>query len=256
VGVPKSPGEIDAMAASGAVLAECHGILADEVREGVSLLELDRIAEELVRERGGVPAFKGYNGFPGTICPSLNEQVVHAIPGPYRLRAGDILSLDAGVVLDGWVSDSARTHAVGDVGAEAERLIAVTEASLWKGIAAARVGAHVGDVGAAVQAEVEAAGFSVVRTLVGHGLGRSMHEEPQVPNFGARGSGPELQEGIVVAIEPMVNAGGPDVTMAPDGWTISTADGSLSAHFEHTVAVTAAGPRVLTLHAGAAVPAL
>jgi methionyl aminopeptidase len=245
--VPKTRGELDAMAAAGDVLAVCLDMLAEEAREGVTTLALDSAAEEFIRARGGVPSFKGYHGFPGSICPSVNEQVVHAIPGPYRLLSGDVLSIDAGVTLDGWVADAARTLPIGAVTAEAARLIMVTEAALERGIAACRLGGRVGDIGHAVQAEVEAAGFSVVRSLVGHGVGRSMHEEPQVPNFGQAGSGLRLAEGVVVAIEPMVNAGGHDVVMAPDGWTISTKDGSLSAHFEHTVAVTSAGPRILTL---------
>jgi methionyl aminopeptidase len=253
VPVPKTPGEVDAMAASGAVLAACLDMLCAAVRPGVTTIELDRLAEEHIRAHGGVPAFKGYRGFPGSICPSVNSEVVHAIPGPYALREGDLVSIDAGVVLDGWVSDSARTVAVGEVADVARRLLEATERALERGIAAALVGHHVGDIGHAVQAEVEGAGFSVVRSLVGHGVGRTMHEEPQVPNFGLPGTGAELVEGIVIAIEPMVNAGDHEVVMGPDGWTISSRDGSLSAHFEHTVAVTAAGPRILTM--GAPVPA-
>ena len=217
---------------------------------GVTTGHLDEIAEEFIRERGGIPAFKGYpTAFPASICPSVNDQVVHAIPNGYALRDGDILSIDAGVVLDGWVADAARTLAVGTVSPDAARLIEVTESSLHRGIAAARVGNRVGDIGHAVQTEVEAAGFSVVQSLVGHGVGRSMHEEPQVPNFGRPGTGVELVEGVVIAIEPMVNAGGHEVILGADGWTITTQDGSLSAHCEHTVAVTAAGPRILTLPA-------
>jgi methionyl aminopeptidase len=235
------------MAAAGAVLAECHDMLASEIAVGVTTKRLDELAEELIRSRGATPAFKGYHGFPGSICPSVNDQVVHAIPGDYALRDGDVLSMDAGVVLDGWVADAARTHAVGTISPIAARLIEVTRVALDRGIAAARVGGRVGDIGHAVQSEVEAAGFSVVQSLVGHGIGRSMHEEPQVPNFGRPGTGPELSEGIVIAIEPMVNAGHHDVTLGDDGWTITTKDGSLSAHWEHTVAVTADGPRILTV---------
>jgi methionyl aminopeptidase len=245
--VAKTAAEIDAMAAAGEMLAACHDLLAAEARAGVTTIHLDAIAEEFIRAAGGTPAFKGYLGFPGSICPSVNEQVVHAIPGPYALREGDILAIDAGVILDGWVADAARTLAIGSVSVQAARLMAATEAALHCGIVAARVGNHVGDIGHAVQTEVEAAGFSVVQSLVGHGVGRSMHEEPQVPNFGRPGTGPELIAGMVIAIEPMVNAGRHEIVMADDGWTISSADGSLSAHFEHTVAVTADGPRILTL---------
>jgi len=237
------------MAAAGAALAECLDILVSEVRPGVTTGDLDLIAEDAIRARGATPAFKGYHGFPGSICPSVNAQVVHAIPGPYALEDGDILSIDVGLVLDGWVADTARTLPVGAVGDQARRLIEVTERALERGIAAARADGHVGDIGHAVQTEVEAAGFSVVRSLVGHGVGRQMHEEPQVPNFGRPGAGERLVPGVVIAIEPMVNAGGPDVVLDPDGWTVRSADGTLSAHAEHTVAVTAGGPRILTRRA-------
>jgi methionyl aminopeptidase len=240
------------MAASGALLARVHDVLAGEVRAGVSTRHLDEIAEQVIRDGGGVPAFKGYRGFPGSICPSLNDEVVHAIPSDEVVLAeGDVLSLDCGVVLDGWVSDAARTHAVGEVAPEARHLIEATREALARGIAAVRAGGHVGDVGHAVQSHVEGQGLTVVESLVGHGVGRSMHEEPQVPNHGTPGTGPELVEGLVIAIEPMVNIGGPDVQLAPDGWTVTTRDGSLSAHWEHTVAVTASGPRVLTGGPGA-----
>lgn len=244
----KTPGEIDAMAASGALLTACHDVLQDEIAPGVTTRALDEIAEQFLRDRGGVPAFKGYHGFPATITTSVNDQVVHAIPGDVTVAEGDILSVDAGVILDGWVSDMARTHAVGDVSDEAQRLMSATEASLYRGIEACVPGGTVGDIGHAVQTEVEAAGFSVVRSLVGHGVGRAMHEQPQVPNFGKPGAGPPLEAGIVIAIEPMVNAGGPDVVVdKDDGWTVSSTDGSLSAHYEHTVAVTDDGPRILTI---------
>ena len=219
--VPKTAGEIDAMAASGIVLAEAHDALAAEVAVGVTTAHLDAVA---------------------SICTSVNDQVVHGIPDGYVLRDGDVLSLDVGVILDGWVTDAARTHPVGTVSPLAARLNAATRRSLERGIAAARAGGHLGDIGHAVQAEVEAAGFSVVQSLVGHGVGRSMHEDPQVPNF----TGVELPEGLVIAIEPMVNAGAHEVELGDDGWTITTKDGSLSAHWEHTVAVTADGPRILT----------
>lgn len=240
------------MAASGAILAECHDLLQSEIAVGVTTAHLDALAEELILARGGIPAFKGYPGptpYPASICSSVNDAVVHGIPDGYALRDGDVLAVDVGVILDGWVSDGARTHGVGRVSPIARRLIDVTRVSLERGIEAARVGNHVGDIGHAIQAEVEAAGFSVVQSLVGHGVGRSMHEEPQVPNFGRPGTGVELTEGIVIAIEPMVNVGRHDVILAEDGWTISTKDGSLSAHWEHTVAVTAEGPRILTVAA-------
>lgn len=250
--VPKTAGELDAMATAGAVLAECIEILRAEVKAGATTLQIDKVAEEAVRARGAIPAFLGYPSgsaappFPGTICASLNDEVVHGIPGPARLEDGDILSVDIGLILDGWVADSARTFPIGAISPEATRLISVTETALARAIAQACPGKHVGDIGHAVQSEVEAAGFSVVRALVGHGVGRTMHEEPQVPNFGEPGTGPVLEPGIVIAIEPMVNAGGVDVTVDADGWTIRTADGSLSAHAEHTVAITENGPRILT----------
>ena len=240
------------MAASGAILAECHDLLEAEVAPGVTTAHLDALAEELIRARGGIPAFKGYPGptpYPASICSSVNDAVVHGIPDSYALCEGDVLAVDVGVILDGWVSDGARTHGVGEVTPIAARLIEVTRASLDRGIEACLLGGHVGDIGHAVQTEVEAAGFSVVQSLVGHGVGRSMHEEPQVPNFGRPGTGAELIEGLVIAIEPMVNVGHHDVILAEDGWTISTKDGSLSAHWEHTVAVTAEGPRILTVPA-------
>lgn len=244
--VVKTAGELEAMAASGAVLAACHDHLAPAVAAGITTGELDAMAEEFIRGHGGVPSFKGYNGFTGSICASVNDEVVHGIPGPRALGEGDVIAVDIGVTLDGWVTDSARTYGVGEISPIARRLIDVTRAGLDRAIDAARAGNHIGDIGHAVQDEVESAGFAVVRSLVGHGVGRSMHEEPQVPNFGRPGAGLELQEGWVIAIEPMVNAGDHDVLMGSDGWTISSRDGSLSAHWEHTVAVTADGPRVLT----------
>ena len=248
--VPKTPGELEAMAASGAVLADCHDALAAEIGPGVTTAHLDALAEELIRSRGGVPAFKGYPGptpVPASICASVNDEVVHGIPNGNPLREGDVLAVDCGVILDGWVSDSARTYGIGTVSPIAARLIEATRVSLELAIDACRVGNHVGDIGHAVQTEIEAAGFSVVQSLVGHGVGRSMHEEPQVPNVGRPGTGPELVEGLVIAIEPMVNIGRHEVILGDDGWTIATRDGSLSAHWEHTVAVTADGPRILTL---------
>jgi methionyl aminopeptidase len=234
------------MAASGAVLARAHEAMADAVTAGVTTAELDAIAEQVIREAGAEPAFKGYQGFPATICPSVNDEVVHAIPGDAALFDGDLISIDCGAVLEGWVSDAARTYVVGTGNLEAIRLSEVTRHALAAGIAAATVGHHIGDIGDAVQSVVEAAGFSCVESLVGHGVGRSMHEPPNVPNFGVPGTGEPLVDGLVIAIEPMVNIGGPDVMLGPDGWTVTTKDGTLSAHWEHTIAVTAAGPRILT----------
>ena len=245
-GIPKTPDEIDAMAASGALLAAAHDAMAREIAVGVTTARLDEIAEQVIRDGGGVPAFKGYRGFPASICPSVTDEVVHAIPGAYVLADGDLLSIDCGAVLDGWVSDAARSYAVGDADPVVLRLIDVTRRALDRGIAAAVAGNRVGDIGHAVQTEVEAEGFSCVESLVGHGVGRSMHEPPNVPNVGEPGTGEPLVEGLVIAIEPMVNVGGPDVTLAADGWTVTTRDGTLSAHWEHTVAVTASGPRILT----------
>ncbi len=244
--IRKTPEQIDQMAVAGDILVRCLKMLESKVRTGVTTEELDAAAEKFIRSQGAEPAFKGYRGFPGSICASPNSMVVHGIPGPYELARGDVLSIDAGVVKDGWVADAAMTVAVGPVSAEAEHLLEVTKASLLAGVDQMRPGNHLGDVSAAIQRAVEAEGLSVIRTLVGHGIGREMHEEPQVPNFGEPGKGPELEEGMVLAIEPMVNVGGPLVRMDDDGWSVFSEDDSLAAHFEFTVAVTAAGPRVLT----------
>ena len=249
--IRKSRREIAIMRRAGEIVAVVLERLGEEIAPGVTTAELDRIAEEEIRARGGVPTFKGYRGaardpFPGSICASPNEMVVHGIPGRYRLAEGDILAVDVGVTLDGFVADSAYTFAVGEIDPEAQRLLDVCQAALAAGIAEARVGRRVGDISAAVQRVTEDAGFSVVKTLVGHGDGRSMHEEPQIPNFGQPGRGPELTEGMTFAIEPMITAGGDAVVVGEDGWSISTADGSLSAHFEHTVAITGDGPLILT----------
>ena len=244
--VRKSKIEIETMGRAGRVVASTLALLGELVKPGVTTGELDEAAEEHIRSEGGVPTFKGYRGFPASICASPNSMVVHGIPGPYTLRDGDLISVDVGVTLDGFVADSAYTFAVGQVDGDAKRLLEVCQAALAAGIGEARAGNHVQDISAAVQRTTEEAGFSVVRSLVGHGIGRSMHEEPQVPNFGEPGRGPLLQPGMTLAIEPMINAGGPDVWMAEDRWSISTNDGSLSAHFEHTVAVTDNGPLVLT----------
>ena len=244
--VRKSPAEIEAMARAGRVVVETLERIGDAVSPGVTTAELDELAEDSIRGQGGVPTFKGYRGFPGSICASPNSMIVHGIPGAYRLQEGDVISIDVGVTLDGFVADSAFTFPVGDIEPEAQRLLDVCQAALAAGIAAALPGNHVGDVSAAVQTTTESAGFSVVRSLVGHGVGRSMHEEPQVPNYGEPGRGPKLAPGTTIAIEPMITAGGDDVFVATDGWSISTRDGSLAAHFEHTIAVTEDEPRILT----------
>jgi methionyl aminopeptidase len=244
--IRKTPEQVEKMALAGDVLVRCLKMLETKVRAGVTTAELDEAAEKFIRSQGGTPAFKGYRGFPGSICASPNSMVVHGIPGPYELKRGDILSIDVGVVKDGWVADAAMTVPVGTVGPEAEKLLDVTRASLFAGVEQMRPGNHLGDVSAAIQRAVESEGLSIIRTLVGHGIGREMHEEPQVPNFGESGKGPELEEGMVLAIEPMVNVGGPLVRMDEDGWSVFSEDDSLAAHFEFTVAVTAEGPRILT----------
>jgi methionyl aminopeptidase len=244
--IRKTPEQIEKMAVAGDILVRCLKMLESKTRAGVTTAELDEAAEKFIRSQGATPAFKGYRGFPGSICASPNSMVVHGIPGRYELERGDILSIDAGVIKDGWVADAAMTVAVGTVGPEATKLLSVTKNSLFAGIEQMRPGNHLGDVSAAIQRAVEVEGLSVIRTLVGHGIGREMHEEPQVPNFGEPGKGPELEEGMVLAIEPMVNVGGPLVRMDEDGWSVFSEDGSLAAHFEFTVAVTAEGPRVLT----------
>jgi methionyl aminopeptidase len=244
--IRKSQAEIEAMGKAGRVVAQTLERLGELAEPGVTTADLDSAAEDYIRSQGGVPTFKGYRGFPAAICTSPNSMVVHGIPGTYTLEDGDLISVDVGVTLGGFVADSASTFPVGEIDEDAERLLEVCRAALAAGIAEARAGNHVQDISAAVQRTTEEAGFSVVRSLVGHGIGRSMHEEPQVPNFGEPGRGPLLQPGMTLAIEPMINAGGPDVWMADDRWSISTNDGSLSAHFEHTVAVTDNGPLVLT----------
>jgi len=244
--VRKTPDEIDAMAAAGAVLVRCHEILGAKARPGVTTQELDETAERYIRSQRAEPAFKGYRGFPGSICASPNAMVVHGIPGPHKLKRGDVLALDVGVVLDGWVADAAITHPIGKVTPIAQRLLASTRDSLFHAVEQCRPGNRLGDVSHAVQRRVEADGFSVIRSLVGHGIGRDMHEDPQIPNYGEPGTGPELEEGMVLAIEPMVNAGGHEVRMGSDNWAVYSRDGSLAAHFEFTVAITAEGPRILT----------
>ncbi len=244
--IRKSLEEIEAIARSGRILARCHRLLKGKARPGVTTGELDDAAERFIRSQGATPAFKGYRGFTGSTCLSPNSMVVHGIPGSYELQRGDVLCVDIGVVLDGWVSDAAVTLPIGQVSSVARALLATTRASLFEGLEHARPGNRLGDLSHAIQTRVEADGFSVIRSLVGHGVGRDMHEDPQIPNFGKPGTGPELEEGMVLAIEPMVNAGGPEVRMGTDGWAVYSEDGSLAAHFEHTVAVTAEGPRILT----------
>jgi methionyl aminopeptidase len=244
--IRKSSEEIEKMAAAGDIHRRTMKLLEGKVRPGVTTQELDAAAEKFIRSQGAVPSFKGYRGFPGSICASPNSMVVHGIPGPYRLERGDVLSIDIGVTLDGWVADGARTFAVGAVSPVARKLLEVTERSLFVGIEQARPGNRLGDVSHAIQQTVEAEGLSIVRSLVGHGIGRDMHEDPQIPNFGEPGRGPLLEEGMVLAIEPMTTAGRHPVRMGSDGWAIYSQDGSLAAHFEFTVAVTSDGPRILT----------
>jgi len=242
----KTPEQIDRMAVAGAIQARCLNMLRAKCRPGVTTADLDLAAERFIASQGATPTFKGYHGFPGSICASPNSMVVHGIPGSQRLGRGDLISIDVGVTKDGWVADAAVTVPVGSVGAEAQRLLEVTEASLHAGVAEARPGNHLGDISHAIQRTVEVEGMSIIRTLVGHGIGRDMHEDPQIPNFGEPGQGPELEPGMVLAIEPMVNAGGPEVRVGGDNWAVYSTDGSLAAHFEFTVAVTEEGPRVLT----------
>lgn len=243
----KSPREIELMAKAGYVTAGALQVVKEAIAPGISTGELDRLVEEFFQKQGAVPAFKGYRGFPASICTSLNNQVVHGIPSDkVILQQGDILSVDVGAIVDGYVGDAAVTYPVGEISPTSAKLIAVTERALSEGIERAVEGNHLSDISAAIQQWVEANGFSVVRDLVGHGIGQSMHEEPSIPNYGRPGYGPRLQPGMVLAIEPMVNAGKYYVNTLADDWTVVTADGTLSAHFEHTVAITPQGPRILT----------
>jgi methionyl aminopeptidase len=244
--IKKSPAEIEKMARAGAILVATLQMLEGRIRPGVSTGELDKAAERFIRSRGAAPTFKGYRGFPGSICASPNAMVVHGIPGPYRLKAGENISIDVGVTLDGWVADAARTFAVGETGAQQQNLLSGTEASLHAGVAQARAGNRMGDMSSAIQQVAEDAGLSVVRSLVGHGIGRNMHEDPQVPNYGKPGKGPLLEEGMVIAVEPMMTAGRAAIRVGGDGWAIYSQDGSPAAHFEFTVAITGDGPKVLT----------
>jgi methionyl aminopeptidase len=242
----KSRQEIEGIARAGQLVAETIALVGEHIRSGITTGELDRIAEEFIRERGGVPTSKGYRGFPAATCISPNSMVVHGIPGAHRVDEGDLISVDVGITLDGLIADSAYTFGVGDITDEARLLLETCEQARDAGIEQARPGNHVGDISHAVQTVVEGAGFSVVRALVGHGVGRSYHEDPQIPNFGTPGRGPLLQAGMTVAIEPMITAGGAEVYVHDDDWSISTEDGSLAAHFEHTVAILDDGPRILT----------
>ncbi|MCE9626389.1 MAG: type I methionyl aminopeptidase [Candidatus Eisenbacteria bacterium] len=238
---------IEGIRAAAQVVARALREMGRAVRPGLTTAELDRLAETVIRDCGARPAFKGYRGFPASICPSINEEVVHGMPGNRALKDGDIIGIDVGAELNGWYGDAAKTFAVGPVSDEATRLMQVTEEALMRGLAQARAGNRVGDISNAVQTYVEQNGFSVVRDLVGHGIGREMHEEPAIPNYGPPGKGPRLVVGQVLAIEPMVNAGGHAVITRPDGWTVATKDGRLSAHFEHTVAVGPEGPEILSV---------
>ncbi len=234
------------MAAAGAILVRTLALVESKIRPGVTTAELDAAAERYIRSQGATPAFKGYRGFPGSLCISPNSMVVHGIPGSYRLCKGDVLSVDCGVVLDGWVADAARTFAVGSISPVARKLLDTTQASLFAAVEACRPGNRLGDVSHSVQAVVEAEGLSVVRSLVGHGIGRDMHEDPQIPNYGPPGKGVKLEPGMVFAVEPMVTVGRHDVRLGDDHWAIYSKDGSLAAHFEFTIAITSNGPRVLT----------
>jgi methionyl aminopeptidase len=242
----KTQEQIERMAAAGEIQARCLRMLRSRCRPGITTAELDEAAERFISAQGAEASFKGYRGFPGSICASPNSMVVHGIPGSYELKRGDILSLDVGVTKDGWVADAAITVPIGSVTPAAHALLDATKQALLAGAQQVRPQNRLGDVSAAIQRQVEAQGFSIIRSLVGHGIGRDMHEDPQIPNYGDPGRGPELEPGMVLAIEPMVNAGGPDVRVGEDNWAVYSADGSLAAHFEFTVAVTEDGPRILT----------
>lgn len=243
----KSNDEITLMKKAGKIVGETLLLLEKEVKPGVTTAELDMMAEEFITKHGAKPSFKGLYGFPSSLCISVNEQVIHGFPGAYVLKEGDIVSVDCGACINGFHGDAARTFPVGNISKEAQRLIDVTRDSFFKGIEYAKVGNRLSDISHEIQSYVEAAGFSVVRDFVGHGIGRNVHEDPNVPNFGKSGRGPKLQEGMVLAIEPMVNAGTYKVKTLKDGWTVVTADNSLSAHYENTVAILSDGPEILTL---------
>jgi methionyl aminopeptidase len=251
--IRKSALEIERIARAGELVARTIAHVGERLEPGVTTLELDHVADRFIREHGGVPTSQGYKGYPRAICISVNDVVVHGIPDARVVEDGDLVTIDVGATVEGSIADSAYTYGVGAVDAESQRLLDVCQDALAAGIAEARLGNRVGDISHAVQRVVEAAGFSVVKSLVGHGVGRHYHEDPHVPNFGEPGRGPRLSEGMTIAIEPMITIGGPDVWLAEDGWTISTTDGSRAAHFEHTVAILADGPRILTPRVGVAV---
>ena len=249
--IRKSPRELERIARAGEIVAETISHVGEQLAPGITTVELDEIAERFIVARGGIPTSKGYNGYPAAICISPNDVIVHGIPGPYVVQDGDVVTIDVGVTLDGAIADSAYTFPVGEIDSEARRLLDVCQAALAAGIDQARLGNRIGDISHAVQEVVEGAGFSVVRSLVGHGVGRYYHEDPHVPNFGQPGRGPRLTEGMTIAIEPMITAGGEEVFLHADACSFSTSDGSLAAHFEHTVAITDDGPRILTPRVGA-----
>jgi len=251
--IRKSAAEIDRIAKAGALVAETIAHVGGQIAPGLTTLELDRVADEFIRSHGGIPTSQGYKGFPRAICISVDDVVVHGIPDETVVEDGGLVTIDVGVTLGGAIADSAYTFAVGAVDPESQRLLDVCQDALAAGIGQARLGNRIGDISHAVQVVVEGAGFSVVKSLVGHGVGRHYHEDPHVPNFGEPGRGPRLSEGMTIAIEPMITMGGPEVVLAEDGWTISTVDGSRAAHFEHTVAILPEGPRILTPRVGSAV---
>lgn len=243
----KSAKEIELMRVAGKIVAETHEVLKEAIKPGITTKELDIIAEEYIRKCGALPAFKGYYGFPASICSSVNSQVVHGIPGPVVLKEGDVIGIDIGTIYQDYYGDAARTHGVGKISSDAQRLIKVTEESFFAGIKYAREGNRLSDISHAIQAYAESYGYSVVRDLVGHGIGRKMHEDPQVPNYGLPGRGPRLAAGMALAVEPMINQGKYAVKTLSDGWTVVTADGSLSAHYENTIIITKEAPELLTL---------
>ncbi|NLY42997.1 MAG: type I methionyl aminopeptidase [Clostridiaceae bacterium] len=242
----KAAQEIEYMREAGRIVYEAHNLVEKAIQPGITTEELDSIAEKYIRSQGAIPSFKGYNGFPASICASLNDEVVHGIPGLRKLKDGDIISIDIGAMYKGYHGDAARTHPVGKCSEEALRLIRVTRESFYKGLAYAVEGRRLSDISAAIQRYVEKNGYSVVRDFVGHGIGQNMHEDPQVPNYGVPGRGPRLVSGMTLAIEPMVNAGDYRVRIMPNNWTVVTADGSLSAHYEHTILITKGDPEILT----------